>query len=492
MWLVIDLLIAPETEFEQGLFPYGVAPPARSRAGGPRPLQLNAIKYFAGLGRRFPLFIEVGRQLEGVRMSDQTAGHRPTTALKEIILYAILLGLSFVFFAAVRNNTFWHSSDYFYLLKALRIERDWREIFTVAPLATFQPLVNAVFYMEFRLFGDDATGYYFFNVVVHSLNSFLVYRVVYTLLRDRTIAVMSGVLFALAVGNYGKAVMVVSGISDVLITLLTLMTLLLFFRNELGNEGRLNTKCFWGTLVFFALSLLSKATSFSILGCMLAFNLFFRPATGRRVFGKSFLVVSSFALAVLVIKLAVLAEYPGESTFGVSGTVLIKNYARYLVRMVFPIQASGVVRDSGPVVKFVYQLATEIRIVTFLCILSYSVFGFVFGNKAIRFFIAWTYITVTPFCFFHFPADWFNIRYLYLVSIGFVMILASGTALAARLLYEKAWRRFIPYVVPLFFVFLSQFIIQHLDRNYERKGRSKQLDTYKQQFLDEYEKRGRK
>jgi hypothetical protein len=423
-------------------------------------------------------------------MTTHPAGRKPSTVLKETVLYAVLLGLSFVFFAAVRNNTFWHSSDYLYLLKALAVERDWREIFTIAPLGVFQPLVNAIFYAEFRVFGDNATGYYFFNVLVHSLNAYLVYRVVYTLLRDRTIAVMSGALFALAVGNYGKAVMVVSGISDLVITFLTLMTLLMFFWNELRNEGRLNTFCFWGMLFFFALSLLSKATSFSILGCMLAFNLFFRPSTGRRVLGKSFLVVASFALVVVVIKLSLLAEYPGADTFGVSGMAFVKNYARYLVRMVFPIQASGVVRDSGPLVKFVYQVATEIRIVTFLCILSYSVFGFVFGNKAIRYFIAWTYITVTPFCFFHFPADWFNIRYLYLVSIGFVMILASGTALAARLLYEKAWRRFLPYLVPLFFVLLSQFIIQHLDRNYERKGQSKQIDTYKQQFYQEYENRG--
>jgi hypothetical protein len=157
--------------------------------------------------------------------------------------------------------------------------------------------------------------------------------------------------------------------------------------------------------------------------------------------------------------------------------------------MVFPIHTSGLVRNSGPVVRFVYTAATEIRIITFLCILSYSIFGFIFGNRAIRFFIAWTYITVTPFCFFKFPADWFNIRYLYLVSIGFVMILASGTALAARLLYEKAWRRFLPYVIPLFFVFLSQFIIQFLDKNYERQAKAPYIDSAKKQFYDEYNRR---
>jgi len=129
----------------------------------------------------------------------------------------------------------------------------------------------------------------------------------------------------------------------------------------------------------------------------------------------------------------------------------------------------------------------EIRVVTFLCILSYSVFGFIFGNRTIRFFIAWTYITVLPFCFFDFPRDWLNIRYLYLVSIGFIMILSSGTVLASRLLYQRAWRRFIPYALPLFFVFLSQFIIQHLDKNYERLAKSPPIRQMKQDFMSKYE-----
>jgi hypothetical protein len=424
-------------------------------------------------------------------MPDQSERQSATTALIELAFYVVLLGLAFVFFAPVRNNTFWHSSDYLYLLKALRIEQNWREIFAVAPLQTFQPLVNAIFYIEFRLFGDSAWGYYVVNIVIHALNAYLVYRVVFTLLRDRTIAVMSGLLFVFAVGNYGKAVMVVSGISDLVITFLTLMTLQLFFQNELKHEGRLKTFSFLGTLFFFALGLLSKATSFSILGCMLAFNLFFRTkAQQRRVFSTSFLVVAGFALAVLVLKLSLLWETLVGNEFGVSGWAFIKNYGRYLVRMVFPIHSSGLVRGAGPVVRFVYQAATEIRLITFLCILSYSVFGFIFGNRAIRFFIVWTYITVTPFCFFGYPSDWFNIRYLYLVSVGFVMILASGTALAARLLYETAWRKFIPYLVPLLFVFLSQFIIQHLDLNYERLSRWPALDSLKQQFYAEYRQRG--
>jgi hypothetical protein len=72
------------------------------------------------------------------------------------------------------------------------------------------------------------------------------------------------------------------------------------------------------------------------------------------------------------------------------------------------------------------------------------------------------------------------------------MILASGTALASRLLYEKAWRRFLPYLIPLYFVLLAQFVILNLDRNYERLAGHSHLDAIKTQFEEEYRESGRR
>lgn len=421
-------------------------------------------------------------------MEDRRGGRHLALPLKNLLFYLILLVLGYLFFSTVRDNTFWHYADYLYLQQALKITQNWREVFAQAPLEIFQPVVNLVFYGEYRFFGLDARSYYFFNIFVHTLNAMLVFFIVKTLLKDYAIAILSSLLFVFAVGNYGKAVMVASGISDLIITLLTLLTLFLYFKNELDKKGRLNSPYFYGCLVIFFLSLMSKATSFSILGCMLAFNFFFRHETEHGTWGRGFVVLTAFALVVLIVKYSFLTVIPGRADLDIFSFSFIRNYAAYLVRMVFPIQTSHLVMDSGPVVRFVYNLATEIRILIFLCIVSYSVFGFIFGNRTIRFFIAWTYITVAPFCIFKFPADWLNIRYLYLVSIGFNMILASGTVIATRLLYQKAWRRFLPYVVPLYFVVLSFIIISLLDRNYYRLARSPSLDQIKTTVLQEHQR----
>lgn len=422
-------------------------------------------------------------------VTDQTVPRRASTRFREFGFFVLLNLIGFTFFSLVLDNTFWHGDDWEYLIQALRIGGTWHEVFSTRLHETFQPIPNLVFFGEFEAFRIEARSYYLFNIFVHSINAFLVYLLVRTMLKDRAIAVLSGLLFEFAVGNFGKSVMTVSGISDLIITMLTLLTMLFYIKNELEEGGALWRRYFVLCLVFFTLSLLSKTTSFSLLGLMLAFNLFFREATGRRVFDRNFLMFGCLAMVVLGLKLAVQGEIPGSDDIDLNIVSLAKNYGAYLVRMVLPIHDSMLVREAGPVVKFIYELVTGVRAIIFLCIVSFSIFGFVFGNKVIRFFIAWMYIVVTPFCFFRFPSDWLDIRFLYLVSVGFVMILASGTVLAARLLYQRPWRRRLPYLIPLTFVALSYFVLRQLDSNYEQKAASPTLDSVKARFYEAYAER---
>jgi len=420
------------------------------------------------------------------RLTTQNARPRIPTRYRELGFFVLLNLIGFAFFSLVRDNSFWHGDDWEYMIQALRIGQDWREVFSTRLHQTFQPIPNLIFFAEFQAFQIDARGYYFFNVFVHTINAFLVYVLVRTLLKDKTIAVLSGLLFEFAVGNFGKSVMTVSGISDLVITTLTLTTMIYYVKNELEERGALWKKNFILCLIFFTLSLLSKTTSFSLLGLMLAFNLFYRQETGRKAFDRNFTVFAVFALGVLVVKLVVQGAIPGASELDFSPLSLARNFAAYLVRMVFPSRSSTLVSDAGPAVKFIYEFATAIRVVILLCIVSYSVFGFLFGNRVIRFFVAWTYIVVAPFCFFRFPRDWLDIRFLYLVSVSFQMILASGTVLAARLLYQRPWRRRLPYLIPALFVALSYFVLLQLDNNYEQKAASPLLDNVKARFYELY------
>jgi hypothetical protein len=389
---------------------------------------------------------------------------------KKVLYFALLFVLAAAFFSPARDNSFWHPSDFRLLNHAIDGRGSWQWLFAPTEPQTFQPLVNFLFSIEYSSFGLEAWKYFLFNVLIHSISAFLVFLLVEVLLKDRSIALLSSLLFVFAVGNNGKAVMVVSGISDLLIAMLTLLTLILYFKNELEKGGRFSSRWFAAAAFCFLLSLMTKTTSFGILGCILAFNVFFRSETGKRVLNREFVIIATIALVVLAVKFALGFGFTAEQDFAPSVFKFFKNYASYLTRMVFPIHASVLLDHAGRVVLFIYTLATHIRMLTFLTIVSFTTFGFVFGNRTLRFFIAWTYITVTPFCFLEFPrftADWLDIRHLYLVSVGFSMILSSVTVLASRMLYQRRWRRLLPYSLPLLFVLLSQFIILQLDTKYE-------------------------
>jgi len=410
--------------------------------------------------------------------------------LLNALLCALFLALSFLYFQIALDNGFWHGDDFGYLAHNLHMTETKAALFDNAQPYKFQPLVYGVSYFLFDRFGFEPRGYFLFNLLLHGLNAFLVYLLVQTLHRDRTVAVLSGLLFVFTVGNFGKSIMIMSGLEDLLITTLTLFTMVFYFRTELVGGGKMRSPWYLLSLIFFIGSMFTRSTSLSILGAFLAFNYFFRKERGRRVISPNFILLLVIAAAALILKTQIFhyspsfyTENPGPIKYVLYAA---KNVISYLVRMIFPIHTSHLVAQAGPVVRLVYGLATEIRIAIALTVVSYSFFGFIFGNHTIRFFIAWTYIMLLPFAFFQFPADWLNIRHLYLVSIGFVLVLSAGAVYCSRLIAHRGWRRLVPFVVPLFFVILARFIALQLDHNYAIKAASPALSSQRSEIVRRY------
>jgi hypothetical protein len=136
--------------------------------------------------------------------------------------------------------------------------------------------------------------------------------------------------------------------------------------------------------------------------------------------------------------------------------------------MVFPLHQSELLSTAPPLVRAIYALAPTIRVFVGLSILSYSLFGLVFGGRALRFYIAWMYVMLVPFAIFRYPSDWLNLRFLYLVSVGFCVLLTIGTLYAFRLLERHRVRRLVPFAIPVFYVALSAALVRQLDRKNEQ------------------------
>jgi len=412
-------------------------------------------------------------------MSDPkpSSSHRISAPLP---MFLIILAVSFGFYGNALDNGFWHPEDFEVLQAAQELANDPSLLFRHDAMSRFQPVPLALFMLEYRSFGLDPAGWYATNFLIHAINAWLVFWLVTAFGIDRRVAILSGLLFAMGVGSYGKAVLFIAGAENLLTTTLYLLILNLYIRNDLHGGGRiLSWRYFLVLLLFLAVSFAHPTTIALLLG-LIAYKVFFRGERGRqrRVFDAQLLILVFGGIAFWIVRrqtgmVEFVLEAAGRNP--VDFTVnFFRNMINYIVHMFFPMHFTLLVETGNPFVRAIYTIAPVIRFLLGWAVISYGLFGFIFGNRPIRFFLAWTLISVLPYCVVEFPSDWLNIRYLYQVSIGFVFVLASGTVYSTDLLHRTRWQRGLPLIAPLVFILMSAYITMRLDTKYEIDAASEQ------------------
>jgi hypothetical protein len=374
------------------------------------------------------------------------------------VVCVLALGGGLLFFQGL-DNGFWSPED-FHALRSAAMAHSRGEL----PIAFWPSLaggypVNPFLAIEFRLFGTQASAYYSVNLVVHILNAYLAFLLVHSLLHDRRSALVAALLFVLGVGSYGKNLLFASGISSLLYATTCLSATLLYVQNEKRNAGRP-----WGVFAFgffgvFICSLFMKGGMFSVLSCALFYNLFFKRERQRSILHTNLLIGLGVA-AVSVFVHEVILE--GEDPWGSAGSFL-RNLPGYLILMVFPLQQSELLDKSPPLVRALYAASPFLRFFVGLTILSYSIFGLVFGGRAIRFYVAWMYVLIVPFAFLGYPDAWLNLRFLYLVSLAFCVLLTTGSTYVHQLLAHRGARKYLPFAIPAIYVVVSVVLVSQLN-----------------------------
>lgn len=389
----------------------------------------------------------------------------------------LMVALSFLAFGKLMGTPLWDAGDAQILQEAHQLSQNPEAMFRHIGFYFSQPLLQLAFLAEYRMFGLDPAGYIFVNLLIHGFNAFVVYMLVHMLFPNIRLAILAGILFALGVGSYGKILMTVQQLEALLLAGLHLLVLYFFIRNDFRREGRIWSPLFLVGLVLFLLTGLTKAASFSLMLTLIAYKaFFFKWRKGRAI-------LSADLMVFLVVGLAFYAAqhtwgYKNPTVFGSTeigghfNLTSFKNIFRYLNLMFFPLQNSPMLETAHPLVAAAYYLRQVIRVFLTLSIISYSFFGFVFGSKAIRFFIAWTYITLLPFTGMTQAGAWLNLSHLYLTSLGFCVILAAGTTGTCGLLKGAGWKRFLPYLVPLAFATASVGLAHMLDAQHNRAANS--------------------
>ncbi|MCP4572916.1 MAG: hypothetical protein GY838_11235 [bacterium] len=388
--------------------------------------------------------------------------HLPVLALLVAVVYAA--------FGRILSTPLWNATDAQILCDAHVLSLDPTAMFAHGGFYFSQPLLNLVFLAEYRLFGLEPAGYIAVSLAIHAANAFVVYMLVNMLFPRQKMALLASILFAFGVGSYGRIFTSIHQLESLLLASFHLLVLYFFIRNDFRRDGRILSPLFALGLGLFLMTGLTKAASFSLVLTLMAYKVFFHGFRWRKVLSADiilfFVVAVAFHAAQSRLGYRGVTVFDEPTTFTNVTLLSVKNLFRYLNLMFFPLQSSALAEQLPFWIDWLYDARRVIRVFITMAVISYSFFGFVFGSRAIRFFIAFTYVTLLPFTAHSAGGAWLNLSHLYLTSLGFCVILAAGTVGTCNLLERRHWRRFAPYAVPLVFAVVSIIMTTWLDRRH--------------------------
>ena len=120
----------------------------------------------------------------------------------------------------------------------------------------YRPVLEVIYRLEYALFGFNAHGFHFFNLLIHIANGLLLYALVRRLFDKKIIALMIAAIF-LVHPVQTEAVACVAGISNLACTLFMLMSLYGYVRSV---QGIGSSRIFWMVVAVcvFMVALLTK------------------------------------------------------------------------------------------------------------------------------------------------------------------------------------------------------------------------------------------
>jgi hypothetical protein len=165
----------------------------------------------------------------------------------------------------------------------------------------YRPLVRLGYWFQYACFGDNAAGWHWFSITLHSLNALLVFGLGYVLSRRLAVGTVAGLIFALQ-SIHTEPVAWISGQTDLWATFFCLLAVFCFVQLHMYLQFA-RSGLFLQTLalLFFGLALCSKESAITLPLALLAYELIFGgllrflPATTPET------QPSKFSLAIFVL-----------------------------------------------------------------------------------------------------------------------------------------------------------------------------------------------
>ena len=184
----------------------------------------------------------------------------------------------------------------------------FKTIFSSFYFANYHPFTTLTYWVEYSLFGLNPVPYHLLNVLLHLLNTWLVFKLAEKLSGKKLAALLVSLLFAIH-PMHVESVAWISERKDVLYTAFYLLSLLMYIR-FLKAENK--TKFYFGSFALFICSLMSKSAAVTLPIILIAIDFY----QGRKFSVK--MIVEKIPFLLLSILFGILAIKSQQSTESIS------------------------------------------------------------------------------------------------------------------------------------------------------------------------------
>jgi len=259
---------------------------------------------------------------------------------------AVLVFTALVYSNALYNGITTMDDDDYILRNPFIRDFSWHSIwsvFTSFYSSNYHPLTTLAWLFEYTFFKLNPIPYHLLNVLLHILNTWLVFKLTDKLSGKKTTALVASILFALH-PMHVESVAWISELKDVLYAAFYLSALIVYL--QYLASGRRGKNYTWALLLFVA-SLLSKSAAVTLPVLLVAIDIY----KGRKVNAKSLAEkIPFFILSIVFGIVNIFAQRSGGpivnllSSYGVANGIFLfpSMLASYLIRSVAPFHLAAI------------------------------------------------------------------------------------------------------------------------------------------------------
>jgi len=289
---------------------------------------------------------EINLQEANIELKKAKSQNNFLSVIKKNIWIILILTLTIlIYLNSIKNGfVFWDDDTYLHnnpFIKSLDIN-NLKRIFTESYFCNYHPLTTLTYAIEYSLFKLNPQPYHLLNLLLHLINTFLVFLLIKGITKRNELSLITALLFAIH-PMHVESIAWISETKDVLYAVFYLLSLIFYVKYQKKRE---DIKYLVIALIMFIFSMMSKSAAVTLPLIMLLFSY----SINKKIIKKDWLyTIPFFALSLVFGIIAIKAQKNAIGTeeirkvymFYEKSIIVCFAICFYIVRFIAPLKFSA-------------------------------------------------------------------------------------------------------------------------------------------------------